>query len=242
MNTLIDDDDDQSGPRPAIVTCRHTELEAATDGELIRLMANKSEEDLAQRACEELHRRHAHFLLAYCFKYRFETFGDGAEVFVNETFFRAYEKAHQCLSRDSTDQVLAWLFQILRSIFYDARDAENRRPLVRRSDDEDEDWLERVPERSEPVLPMIVPEALKAAVRQVREAADQVDRAILDTMAEYWSRVSSETELDPEVRRSLCRHLGLTENSLRVRRCRLKRKIKDLAAQIENQNTQPQRL
>lgn len=243
MNALNTDEGTEPGIKLAVSICRHPDLESLPDEQLVSLMANKKDEALGLRACDELHGRHAHFLLAFCYKRRFETFGDGAEHFVNETFYRAYVKAHQFAcprvedAEIRSDAVVAWLFQILRNAFYDAYGAEERKRLVRSLDGTD-DWLaDELEKRHQPVHVPRVPESQKAAVIAVREASSPVDRAILDTMAEYWSPITGETEIDSEVRAKLCEQFDLTENSLRVRRNRLKAKIRNLASNYSNNTT-----
>jgi DNA-directed RNA polymerase specialized sigma24 family protein len=243
MSALNTDEATEPRLRPALSICRHPDLELVADEKLVSLMADKTNEALGLRACDELHARHAHFLLAFCYKYKFETFGDSAEHFVNETFYRAFIKACQfpCPKiQDAeirSDAVVAWLFTILRNAFYDAYEAEGRKRLVRSLDGTDE-WLEsEMEKRRETAIVPRVPDAWKNAVLTVREQSSPVDRAILDTMGEYWSPVTGETEIEPEVRANICAQFELTENSLRVRRNRLKAKIRDLASKHNNTNT-----
>lgn len=122
-------------PEPGLVTRRHPELEGEADDGLVTYMAFKTtDEELARDACDELHRRHAHFLLSWCIKRRKETFGNSAEDFVNATFLKAYREADSFVCTDqgqSKQQVLAWLFRILTNLYLDSLRAEKRRPVVR---------------------------------------------------------------------------------------------------------------
>lgn len=214
-------------PEPVVglVTTDRTGLESETDDGLVTFMAFKgADEETALKACEELHRRHARFLLAWCIRNRRETFGESAESFVNATFIKAYNDAEGFVCTDpqhGTEQVLAWLFRILKNIFLDSLRAEGRCPLVRCSDDEEATRLEEIEERRQEAADQ-VPTGRKAAVLAFLETLSPKDREILTTMAEFWDPEKDEAVIDDDVREGICREYGLTESSLRVRRKRLK--------------------
>jgi hypothetical protein len=111
----------EEAPAPigGIATRRHPELESGTDDGLVTLMAFKdTDEGVAMKACEELHRRHARFILGWCIKNRCETLGAAAEEFVNQAFLKAYNEASRfvCTDKDeATSQVKAWLFRIMKN-------------------------------------------------------------------------------------------------------------------------------
>jgi RNA polymerase sigma factor (sigma-70 family) len=215
-------------PVTGLVTRWHTGLDREPDDGLVTYMAFKAtDEELALTACDELHRRHARFLLAWCIKYRRETFGEPAESFVNATFFKAYREAEKFVCTDpsqSTDQVLAWLFRIMKNLYLDSLRAEKRRPLVRCSDEEAE-RLEEVEERQQEAADQ-VPTGRKAAVLKFLETLSPQDREILTATAEFWDPDKGESVIDDDVRDGICREYGLTESSLRVRRKRLRDRAK----------------
>ncbi len=215
-------------PVTGLVTCSHPELERESDDGLVTYMAFKdTDEELALKACEELHRRHARFLLAWCIKYRQETFGESAESFVNAAFLKAYREAEHFVCTDpsqSTAQVLAWLFRIMKNLFLDSLRAENRRPAVRCSD-EDTEWLENIEEKRQATAEQ-VPTSRKAAVLRFLETLSPKDREILTVTAEFWDPENGESVIDDDIREGICREYGLTESSLRVRRKRLRDQAK----------------
>jgi DNA-directed RNA polymerase specialized sigma24 family protein len=218
----------EPAPVTGLVTRSHPELEIESDDGLVTYMAFKvTDEGLALKACEELHRRHARFLLAWCLKNRIETFGDSAESFVNSAFLKAYQEAEKFVCTDTAeakDQVLAWLFRILKNLYLDSLRAEKRRPAVRCTEEE---WgrLEEIEEQRQEAAAK-VPTGRKAAVLKYLETLDSKDREILTVTAEFWDPEKGEAVIDDDVRAGLCREFGLTESSLRVRRKRLKDRAK----------------
>ncbi len=225
-------------PEPAtgLVTICDTGLDREPDDGLVTFMAFKAtDEVLALKACDELHRRHARFLLAWCIKYRRETFGESAEAFVNATLLRAYQEADKFFCTEpsqSTDQVLAWLFRIMKNLYLDALRAEKRRPLVRCTDEEVE-RLEEIEEKRQEVADQI-PTGRKAAVLEFLETLSPQDREILTATAEFWDPEKGESVIDDDVRQGICREYGLTESSLRVRRKRLKDRAKAFIQERRN--------
>ncbi len=209
---------------PGVVTRCHPELDGEPDDGLVTYMAFKStDEELALRACEELHRRHSRFLLAWCIKHRQETFGDAAEDFVNQTFLRSFREAEGFVCTDrtkGTEQVLAWLFRILKNLYLDSLRAEKRRPALRNADGNAE-WLVEIAENRVHVLDQ-VPTGRKALALEYWQSLPARDRELLTVTAEFWDPAKGEPDIDADVRKGICREYGLTECSLRVRRKRLK--------------------
>ncbi len=187
-------------------------------------MAFKSDdEELAQRACAELHRRHARLLLGWCIKRRAETFGESAEDFVNTTFLKAYREAEHffCTDRSqATNQVQAWLFRILKNLYLDSLRGQKRRPVTHAPDGE-ADWLVDVVEPQKAASGTIMTRRM-AAVMEFLETLSAKDREILIVTAEFWNTEKGEAVLDDDIRDGICRDYGLTESSLRVRRKRLR--------------------
>jgi DNA-directed RNA polymerase specialized sigma24 family protein len=216
-------------PVAGLVTRCHPELQSETDDGLVTYMAFKAtDEELARRACEELHRRHARFLLAWCLKNRKETFGESAESFVNGAFLKAYQEAARFVCTDNaqaTNQVVAWLFRIMKNLYLDSLRAESRRPAIRYTNEEWTQLEEIEEERQESAAR--VPTGRKAAAAKFLQTLDPRDREILTVTAEFWDPEKGEAVVDDDVRDGLCREFGLTESSLRVRRKRLKDRAKD---------------
>jgi DNA-directed RNA polymerase specialized sigma24 family protein len=228
VEELAEDDLQESpAPEPGLVTVFHPELASESDDGLVTYMAFKStDEALARAACEELHRRHARFLLGWCISKRKETFGDSAESFVNHTFMKAYEHAANFICTDQSqakEQVLAWLFRILGNLYLDSLRGEKKRPVVH-GPKGGEEWLENIVEKDQEQRKsaQTVPTARKAAILAFLESLPPKDREILTVTAEFWNHMKGEPDIDPEIREGICRDYGLTESSLRVRRKRLK--------------------
>src|ERR1017187_4986692 len=166
MEDQADDILQESAPVSELVTRSHPELECEPDDGLVTYMAFKeTDEEMALKACEELHSRHARFMLGWCIKQRNETFGESAEGFVNKTFFKAFTEADKFVcadSADGTNQVLAWLFRIMKNLYLDSRRAEGRRPVERPNGEAA--WLEEIEERQREAAEQ-VPTGNKAAIR-----------------------------------------------------------------------------
>jgi DNA-directed RNA polymerase specialized sigma24 family protein len=228
MEDLADDILQGHDPVVGLVTRSHPELAGEPDDGLVTFMAFKDTDgETAFKACEELHSRHARFLLAWCIKHRKETFGDSAESFVNTTFFKAHRDADQFVCTDrtnATNQVLAWLFRIMKNLYLDSLGAEGRRPVIHCPDGEIE-WLEDIEEKRQEAVKQ-VPTGRKAAVLIFLETLSAKDHEILTVMAEFWDPEKGEPVIDDDVRKGICSDYGLTESSLRVRRKRLKDRAK----------------
>jgi len=236
------DDVPDPAPNLALVTHNHPELEAESDDGLVVYMALKDQDlDLAQRACEQLHHRHAHFLLAWCYRERYQTFGDSAEDFVNETFLRAYRQAQHFVCTDLSQgrqQILAWLFRILRNVFLDSMRSENRSPLVRIESGPDDKPSDNFAEN---VIAAEEGQAAKAPdnihhnavsaqrrnlVLQFRATLKPLEQEILDLTAQFWNSAQGRTEIDDDLRDGICNRLGIKKCSLRVYRKRLLDRLK----------------
>jgi RNA polymerase sigma factor (sigma-70 family) len=236
MENLADDILQESAPVSDLVTRSHPELENETDDSLVTYMAFKdTDEEMALKACEQLHSRHARFMLAWCIKNRNETFGESAEGFVNKTFFKAFTEADKFVCTeiaDGTNQVLAWLFRIMKNLYLDGRRAEGRRPVVRPNGEAA--WLEEIEERQREAAEQ-VSTGDKAAMREFLETLSPKDREILTVTAEFWDPKKGEAVIDDDVREGICKDNGLTESSLRVRRKRLKDRAKTFIQKQTNQ-------
>lgn len=212
---------------------RQPDLEAEPEDGLVTYMALQDEDfDLAQRACEELYRRHARLMVGWCLKNRAETYGHDAKDLVDEAFLRAFRSADLYRSRAGLDadgkrrHVMAWLFRILRNAYLDSHKAEEREGLVR-DDSEDADcFLEQVAEPEQPQDSNRISPQRRNLVLQFIEAQNERDQAILKATGECWSAAAGETVLSDDVRDKLCEEFGMTPNSLRVQRKRLFDKLR----------------
>jgi RNA polymerase sigma factor (sigma-70 family) len=227
-------------PVQGLATCCHPELERELDDGLVTYMALRTEDEImARTACDELHRRHARFLLAWCIKYRKETFGESAEDFVNITFLKAYREAERFVCTDpsrAADQVLAWLFRILKNLYLDSLRGEKRRPVVH-CPDGDTEWLEEIEDQRQEAAAQ-VPKGRKAAILAFRETLSPKDREILTVTAEFWDPVKGEAVIDDDVRKGICKEYGLMDSSLRVRRLRLMARARAFVLGHANKITQ----
>jgi RNA polymerase sigma factor (sigma-70 family) len=215
-------------PALGLVTSSHPSLDSEPDVGLVTYMAFRdTDEGIALKACEELHHRHARFMLAWCIKHRNETFGESAESFVNTTFVKALNEAGSfvCTGQaNGTNQVLAWLFRIMKNLYLDSLRAEKRRPVEHYSDEETEE-LEKI-EATRATIAAQVPTRRKVAMLEFMETLSPKDREILTVTAEFWDPDKGEPVIDDDVREGICKDYGLTDSSLRVRRKRLKDRAK----------------
>ncbi|HEY5297272.1 MAG TPA: hypothetical protein VIK59_05060 [Verrucomicrobiae bacterium] len=241
MDTSVDADN-PSPALPVLLANCDPILELESDDGLVTYMALKDEDAaLARRACEELHRRHARFMLGWCLNNRAETFGSSAEDFVNIAFRKAYDKADTFICPVDANvetkrrKVKSWLFLILYNTFLDSRSAEIREPISRSDEDED-GLLFDLPNPNEELNTSNVSPERKTLVWKFIEKQELVDQAILKVTAEYWSPSVNKTVLPDHVRKALCGEFGLTENSLRVRRLRLLERMKNFILENETQN------
>lgn len=223
---------------------RQPDLEAEPEDGLVTYMALQDEDfDLAQRACEELYRRHARTMIGHCIKNRRETHGRDAQDLVDETFLRAFRYAGSYLSKTDLDangrrrHVIAWLFRILYNAYLDSRKGEMLEPLVRDDTEHADGLLENAAEPEErPDAGRVTP-VRRNLVLKFFDTLYGADKAILIATAECWSPTAAQTVLPAHVRRSLCEEFGLTENSLRVRRSRLIEKLRLFISQQETKTS-----
>jgi RNA polymerase sigma factor (sigma-70 family) len=246
MSMDPDADSDELSGSPTefgLLTNRQSDLGAEPEDGLVTCMALLEEDfDLAQRACEELYRRHAHFLVGWCVNNRAETYGRDALDLVNVTFERALRAAPRYRSRSDLDSdgrrrhVIAWLFKILENAYRDSRKAEQREPLLRDDSEGADGLLEESGELQERPDAGRVSFERRNLVRRFLDSLDAVTKAILIATAECWSPTVAQTVLPRDVRESLCEEFGLTDNSLRVRRSRALGKLRSFILEEESKN------
>lgn len=212
---------------------RQPDLEAEPEDGLVTYMALQDVDfDQAQRACEELYSRHAHFMVGWCLKNRAETYGQDAKDLVDEAFLRAFKSAGSYRSRADLDadgrrrHVIAWLFKILRNAYLDCRKAEEREHLVREDSEGGDYFLENLPAPEQSQDCNRISPQRRNLVLQFVEAQNKRDQAILKATGECWSAAAGETVLSADVRDKLCEEFGMNPNSLRVQRKRLIEKLR----------------
>ncbi len=245
MDADADPEDLSSGPGDIrLLANRQPDLEAEPEDGLVTYMALQDVDfDQAQRACEELYRRHAHRMVGWCLKNRAETYGQDATDLVDEAFLRAFRSAHSYRSRAGLDadgrrrHVMAWLFRILRNAYLDCRKGEQREQLVRDDSEDAGQLLNEAPDQEGiPDAGRVSPERRNLVLRFLDEL-DGVDKAILIATAESWSPTAAQTVLPRHICRSLCEEFGLTENSLRVRRFRVLEKLRLFISEEETKTS-----
>lgn len=239
------DDEADSGPAPVIITSERPALVNEPDDSLLTFMALKDQApELAQDACVELHRRHARILVGWCMKRRFETFGEAIEDWVNETFARAYEKAHKFScdpklhAETKTRLVRGWLFSVLEHLFLE-RCRDEAREKQRRATDVAEDEFENlggVVETSDADCQPSIPTGRKALVARFLESLGNDDRKLLLLTGQYYDSQLKRVEIPSEVREAIYSELGVTAVSLRVRRMRLLNRLRDFILEEEKKN------
>ncbi len=105
------------------------DLTDETDGDLLLFMSwNADDPDAASAALGEFYRRHMKYLYDRCARAYADDIGDaGVEDLVQETFWRAFEKASTYVPQRANNAdharhaLRAWLGQIAHRLFLDAR-------------------------------------------------------------------------------------------------------------------------
>jgi hypothetical protein len=167
-----------------------------------------------------------------------------AEDFVSVTFIKAYDYAHtfKCAVGLSAEtkrrKVRRWLFLLLYNTFLDSRKGEKREPFFRPVNSDDGLLLD-FPELGPIAETSGISARRKNLVLNFIERLDPLDQAILKLTAQYWSPSAKKTVMHDDVRKAICRELGLTENSLRVRRIRAIERLETFILQTEKQTNNP---
>lgn len=244
MDASFDDEAD-SALAPVIATSGRPALANEPDDSLLTFMALQDQDpELAQDACVDLHRRHARILAGWCMKRRFETFGEVVEDWVNETFAKAYEKAHKfrCDPKQPAETkaklVRGWLFRILERLFLERCRAETLEKKLRNTEIAEAEFenLGGAVEDSAPSDSDCQPSVStgrKALVARFVEGLNNDDRKLLLLTGQYYNSQLRRVEIPSEVRESIYSELGVTAVSLRVRRTRLLNRLRDFILEEE---------
>lgn len=240
------DDEVQSGSAPVILTSERPHMVNEPDDSLMTFMALKDEDlELAQDACVELHRRHSRLFVDWCMKRRFETFGEAVEDWVNETFARAYDKAHMftCDSKLPTETktrlVRGWLFRILENLFLERCRNEAREKRLRdvEFDEAELENLAGAEQDSHADGQPSIPTGRKALIARFIDGLGNDDRKLLLLTGQYYDPQLKRVEIPREIREVIYSELGVTEVSLRVRRKRLLDRLRDFILEKEQERT-----
>lgn len=208
-----------------------------TDEDLVVFMSWQSDHPgVAQAAFAEFHKRHVRYLYAVCLEAYADDIGHGGvEDLVQETFWRAYEKADTFTPMNGEEdaarrRIRAWLGRIAyRLVLTAARQQKRRVRLVTGK----EDRVDRCPDRTVPRRELTPGEELVR--RGMNEVLNERERQVLENFASYYD-AESEHQYPPEgLVAELCERLGTTEENVRQIRCRALRKIKEFIT-VEKRN------
>ncbi len=213
------------------------DLERDDDGYLLLYMAEAAtNRPLAEAAFLEFVRRHEAALMGFCYKQRFETFGDGAEDFVNATFLQAFDQAGSFESPAGADATTIhraaqnWLFTILRNLFLSARRKLYREIAARKPKDEDEKHpepadAESVDVQAPPSVRQTKREGVSARRRtltlQFLDSLTGRDRAIFLQTLDYIDPATGNTEPPRDELKALAAQFNVPTDHIRIYRKRI---------------------
>lgn len=223
-------------------------LELEPDHHLVELMALKEEDSqLAMRACEELHGRHAGFLLNWCSTQGWVIFGEAAEDFVNHTFLRAYDGASSLKGDDkwsllvSRNKVRLWLMRILRNASIDRyREQRDERLARERTETEilpaeiriDEQIINMAPQQPTSADTLPVSPELVLLAEQLLEELTPFEQRVVQTLIEFFNPITKEVEMPAEIRKGICTEFKISEKSLNVYRKRVRDRLRKKVAEL----------
>jgi RNA polymerase sigma factor (sigma-70 family) len=200
-----------------------------TDEDLMVFMTWKSEHpDEARAAFAEFHSRHVRYLFAVCLRAYSDDIGnDSVEDLVQETFWRAFEKADtfKLMNGDEDTarrRVRAWLGQIsFRLVLTAARQQKHRVRLV----SGECELVNNCPGTNAPRRKLTRQEELVR--RGLKDLLNEKERHVLEAFASYYD-AESEHQYPPDgLVAELCERLMTTEENVRQIRRRALRKLKD---------------
>jgi len=201
-----------------------------TDEDLLVLMSwNADHPEAAHAAFSEFHARHVRYLYAVCLEAYADDIGhDGVEDLVQETFWRAFEKAATFAPLGGDDQeaatrrVRAWLGKIAFRLVLTAARGQQRRVRLVTGDD---DSIDSCPDRHVPRRELTDDEELVR--RGMADALSERERDVLTSFASYYDP-ESQHQYPPEgVIAELCERLATTEENIRQIRHRALKKLRD---------------
>lgn len=205
-----------------------------TDEDLLVLMSWKSEHpEEARAAFAEFHRRHVRYLYAVCLRAYADDIGrDGVEDLVQETFWRAFEKADTFTPMNGDEdaagrRVRAWLGQIaFRLVLTTARRQKQRVRLVTG----ESKLVDDCPDTTAPCRELTPQEELIR--RGMNEALNERERHVLESFAAHYDAESKHQYPPDGVVAELCERLQTTEENVRQIRSRALRKLKNFMTAI----------
>ena len=203
-----------------------------TDEDLLVFMAWKSDHpEEAKSAFAEFYSRHVRYLYATCLDAYADDIGHGGvEDLVQETFWRAYEKANTFTPIDGDEdavrkRIRAWLGKIAyRLVLTAARRRTRRVRLVTGEGERVQDRPARTATRRD-----LTPKE-ELVRRGLREALNERERQVLESFASYYD-AESEHQYPPDgLIAELCERLMTTEENIRQIRRRALAKLKHFIA------------
>jgi len=206
----------------------------ASAHELLAMMSRKDAAPLlASDALTVLYRRFSPRLWGAARRYEYLGPDYDAEAVLNQTFLRAYHRAHtfQCdpgPDREVQEQrVLIWLFKIQKNLIRD-----QQREIFSRRQDARAAQHHALARQLKPV-----PGCGMEVLRQFRATLSEKEAEILLTSGKHCNLASGMCELPREVRVALCQKYRLTEENLRVIRTRLVARLKNFIQSRQNPPT-----
>ena len=194
------------------------------DAELVEFMGGGDQE-----ACAMLFQRHSREMAAWLEHKVKNLLNQPAEHFVNETFIRAFGSASTFHIPKSTPPekvtpvVKRWLYNILRNVWTDSFRSNH-------------DHKGKVDATGEPVFVLCDPASDQAPpsrrlslVESFLANLEENERVLLTMTGSFYDLESKRVRIPDEIVEPLCKAMGLTRTSLRVRRLRL---LEDLKAHL----------
>lgn len=203
--------------------------QSETDEDLLVFMTWKSDHPgAANAAFAEFHSRHVRYLYAVCLEAHADEFGhDGVEDLVQETFWRAFERATTFTPMGGDEEaarrrIRAWLGRIAYRLVLTAVHRQKRRVRFVTGDDD------RVNDCSDKTAPRRELTAEEVLVRRgMTEVLNERERQVLEIFTSYYD-AESEHQYPPDgLVTELCERLMTTEENIRQIRRRALGKLKD---------------
>ena len=205
----------------------------ALDSELLRRVSERQVEPIQARAAEgEFYSRHVRYLygvLVHRVRGPLALTGRETEDLVQETFFRAFERAHTFSIGDAVDdeslrrRTRAWLGRIAQRLLADWLSGHREiaaSPFL-------ESWADALVEEED------APPSSRSPQRQLlRDALDTLterERDVLRVAALYHRPGNEHQRLPNEVSAELARRWGTTNENVRAIRSRAMKKVRDFA-------------
>lgn len=211
-----------------------------SDDDLVVLMGWKVELPAeAKAAFEELYRRHMKFIYDRCSRAYASDIGEaGVEDLVQDTFWRAYEKANTYDPKSNQEpefarrSLRAWLFRFAHRLFLDFRRKEKSRFRLITGEEERVNACEA---REESLRPLSQDE--KLVQQGMNKLLDDCERDILTTFASYYN-IEKNVQQPPEgLVDELCERWSLLPENVRQKRWRALKTLEEFVVE-ERERTQ----